>query len=95
MSKTTVVNIKSKQPFDVYIGRAMPRQGLQGSPFQNPFHIGKDGDRETVISKYREHILMRTDLLEQLPSLRGKVLACWCKPDECHGDVLIELLGDN
>jgi hypothetical protein len=23
---------------------------------------------------------------------RGKVLGCWCKPEACHGDVLIELI---
>jgi len=28
----------------------------------------------------------------QLAELRGKNLACWCKPgDPCHADVLIEL----
>ena len=31
-------------------------------------------------------------ILSALPSLRGKDLACWCKPGEpCHADVLIEL----
>jgi hypothetical protein len=29
---------------------------------------------------------------ESLPELRGKNLACWCKPgDPCHADVLLEL----
>jgi len=29
---------------------------------------------------------------EHLHELRGKNLACWCKPDEpCHADVLLEL----
>jgi hypothetical protein len=23
-----------------------------------------------------------------LPELRGKVLACWCAPEPCRGDVL-------
>lgn len=31
-------------------------------------------------------------LLKRLPELRGKNLACWCKPgDACHADVLLEL----
>jgi hypothetical protein len=34
----------------------------------------------------------RAKLLQRLPELRGKNLACWCKPGEpCHGHVLLEL----
>ena len=34
---------------------------------------------------------MRQAILNDLPSLKNKVLACWCAPLECHGDVLLEL----
>ena len=27
-------------------------------------------------------------------SLRGKKLGCWCKPDPCHGDVIIDYLNN-
>lgn len=34
----------------------------------------------------------RTSLIEQLPNLHGKNLACWCPLDKpCHADVLLEL----
>jgi len=34
----------------------------------------------------------RQRLIEALPSLRGKDLACWCSLDQiCHADVLLEL----
>jgi hypothetical protein len=34
----------------------------------------------------------RAYILAHLPDLRGKNLACWCKPGEpCHADVLLEL----
>lgn len=34
----------------------------------------------------------RNIILQRLPELRGKNLACWCKPGEpCHADVLLEL----
>lgn len=34
----------------------------------------------------------RTALVEALPTLRGKDLACWCPLDKpCHADVLLEL----
>lgn len=34
----------------------------------------------------------RNAILSRLPELRGKNLACWCKPGApCHADVLLEL----
>ena len=30
-------------------------------------------------------------ILAGLPKLRGKNLACWCKPGPCHADVLLEI----
>ena len=82
MACKMVVHCK-KEPFDVYIGR--------GSKWGNPFVIGKDGTREEVIEKYRAYILSRSDLLADLWQLKGKVLGCWCDPEPCHGDVLVEL----
>jgi len=84
-----VVHCK-REKYDVYIGR--PARGLLGSIWANPFKIGPDGTREQVIAKYRQYILSKPELLAQLESLRGKVLACWCAPHACHGDVLVELL---
>lgn len=78
-----VVHCK-KSPYDVYIGRP--------SKWGNPFAIGKDGTREEVIKKYREWILGQPNLLKALPELRGQILGCWCKPQACHGDVLVELV---
>ena len=26
-----------------------------------------------------------------IKELKGKILGCWCPPQKCHGDVLIEL----
>ena len=87
-----VANIKSGEPYDVYIGRANGRYRLQRSIWHNPFKIGKDGNREEVIEKYERYLLEeRPDLVERLPELRGKGLACWCAPERCHGDVLLRL----
>lgn len=88
---TRVVHCQ-REPYDVYIGRAMPRRGLARSKWENPFKIGRDGTRDQVLDKYRDHAISRPDLLEALPELRGKTLGCWCKPAACHGDVLVELL---
>ena len=82
MSYTTVVHCK-KSKYDIYIGRP--------SKFGNPFTIGKDGSREEVIRKYREWVVTQPHLMDSLHELRGKVIACWCSPLPCHGDVLAEL----
>lgn len=75
----------------VYIGRETRRLNLPRSKWHNPFVVGKDGTRAQVIAKYREH-LKRKGLVAELEELRGKDLACWCWPEPCHGDVLLELL---
>lgn len=58
----------------------------------NPFVIGRDGTREEVIEKYRDHLWgqIRTGKLslDDLAGLHGKDLACHCAPQPCHGDVL-------
>lgn len=60
----------------------------------NPFVLGEDGDRATVIENFRWYIERKPSLLRRLPELRGKVLACWCCPDDCHGDVLVNLVNE-
>ena len=66
------------------------------SIFANPFKVGRDGDRKNVIWKYQEYIeerlLSREITNEDISNLRGKNLGCWCKPDRCHGDVLLKIL---
>jgi RNA recognition motif-containing protein len=81
--RTQVVHCK-KSNYDVYIGRP--------SDWGNPFVIGKDGDRADVIRKYRNWIMRQPDLLSRAKKeLRGQRIACWCKPEACHGDVLAEI----
>ena len=83
----------NKELYDIYIGRP--------SVWGNPFTHTKDKttkaqfivkSREEAIQKYREWIVTQPELMQQIESLRGKVLGCLCKPKSCHGDVLIELL---
>ncbi len=84
----------------VYIGRENKAYHLKQSPFHNPFPIERQkgeteaAARQRSIQQYREHIQRRPDLMAQLWKLRGKQLVCWCSPQPCHGDVLIELLGE-
>jgi hypothetical protein len=88
-----VANLRHEPLGDaVYVGRAMPRHGLAGSDFANPYRVDVDGTREEVVEKYRRWLLGRPELLDRLRELRGRRLACWCKPEPCHADVLIELV---
>jgi hypothetical protein len=61
------------------------------SRYGNPYVIGKDGDRETVLRKFE--VYLREKLLEHpcwLVPLRGKDLICFCPLDEhCHADILL------
>jgi Domain of unknown function (DUF4326) len=82
--KTKLVNLKNcpkRIDNGVYIGR--------GSKWGNPFVIGKDGDRNTVIAKYKRALWQNKQLLNEVPELEGKTLLCWCAPEPCHGHVLI------
>jgi hypothetical protein len=61
----------------------------------NPFKLGEDGDRKTVIANYKKHYLpYKPSLQDRLIELEGKALACWCAPESCHGDVLADIVGD-
>jgi len=82
----------------IYIGR--------GSKFGNPFIIGEDGNREEVCYKhglwlerwilYKDEITIKgynnKRVIESLHELEDKILVCFCKPLQCHGDILIDLL---
>ena len=81
----TVVNIK-KSDYDIFIGRP--------SKWGNPFIIGIHGTRKEVIEKYRQWITSQPDLLNNLNELKNKRLGCYCKPSQCHGDILVKLVND-
>ena len=93
---TTVVRIRRSegrvvQDCDTYIGRAWNQGGwrLLQSPWHNPFPVSRYGAE--AIPLYRQYILT-SPLRFRLEELRGKRLGCWCSPQPCHGDILLELL---
>jgi hypothetical protein len=68
-----------------YIGR--------GSKWGNPYVIGKDGDRDEVIAKFRAYAEVRLKHFpDWLEPLEGQNLLCFCAPLPCHGDVLVSLI---
>lgn len=91
--KPRVANLRHEPLGDaVYVGRANPRRGLAESAFANPYRVDVDGSRAEVIQKYRSWLLGRHELVLRLHELRGRRLACWCSPEPCHSDVLVELV---
>jgi len=92
-----------KDDSHVYIGRNMSFyvDGAFASKWANPFRVKKaektykNGKYYTLTESlrlYEDHIRNTPKLWNALPELRGKTLGCWCKPNDCHGDILIRLL---
>ncbi|MCU1120333.1 DUF4326 domain-containing protein [Stenotrophomonas muris] len=84
---TTVANKDRGEIFDVYIGR--------GTVWGNPYPIGREGDREEVLRKYKydfDRKLLRffENHDANIESIRGKILGCHCKPSACHGDIIAD-----
>lgn len=82
-----------KDPNHIYIGRDMSFyvKGATKSKWHNPFPVNKYG-LDKCADLYNEYMANNKELLDQLNELDGKVLGCWCKPNKCHGDILLELL---
>jgi hypothetical protein len=99
---TRVVHINDGIEGAVYVGRAVRwRPDLASSKWGNPFGVKRHG-RDGAIFLYRQGMAVTGSipLIADLPELRGKALACWCRRDgeertpenACHADVLVDLL---
>ncbi len=82
----------SSNPNNLYIGRNMNYyvKGALASKWQNPFPVKTHG-LDKCLELYEEYI-KNSDLINQINELEGKTLGCWCKPEKCHGDILLKLL---
>ena len=75
-------------PGSVYVGRG------RGSRWGNRYHEGRDGTRDEVVALHRKWLwgeiragrITEADLL----TLEGLDLACWCAPEACHADTLLD-----
>lgn len=70
----------------VYVGRP--------TVFGNPFRVTETFSRGNAVIAYRDWIHkpeqagLRARIREEL---RGKDLVCWCAPNACHADVILEI----
>ena len=87
---TQVLNRSNLEDFDdfVYIGRP--------SVFGNPWRVEREFERPKAVRFYFWYFYARLDMdpdfRRAVEGLRGKVLACWCAPRPCHGDVIARYL---
>ena len=94
----------------IYIGRYNSSYNLEASPLANRYRTAQYGDLDTVLKKYKEwifsvYICKQGEAYEELMRLiklykegRNIKLACWCKPNRCHGDIIkqvVEFLVDH
>lgn len=107
MNLVTVVHRRARFVNAIYIGRAMPRDGLKASPLGNPYRIrpGYDivNDPDRKLDAYRAWL---EELLANAQSPQSKEIArlvelakqgpialeCWCAPNRCHGDIVREIV---
>jgi hypothetical protein len=83
----------ASSPDFVYIGR--PGKGKDGY-FGNPVRLEPGKPRGSTLERFREYFIDRLasdpDFRLRVDGLRGKTLVCFCKPNACHGDVIVEYL---
>ena len=84
---------------NIYIGRKGivfidgERFPKNNSEFYNPFKINSNNSRDDVCLLYKNYIKSKIDKNEiDITKLKNKTLGCWCFPEQCHGDILIEKL---
>lgn len=65
------------------------------SDWGNPFVMDADGDRDTVCNSYELFFQLKLSLHIRINELKGAVLGCWCYPNRCHGDYLVQQLEKN
>ena len=66
---------------------------MRGSRWGNPFVVGLDGTLEECLVMFRQYAEFRVRVQSSwLKRLVGKDLWCCCKPKDCHGDILVEMV---
>lgn len=96
---TTVVNINIEK-CDVYIGRGKggiilppPEKGC----FGNPFPVKKYGLRGSIdrfVVYFYDRVETDLEFRSAVLKLKDQKIGCFCKPKECHGDVIKQWLDE-
>ena len=77
-------------PNHIYCGRQ--HGNLEESRWHNPYKLSEHSIQASL-RMFEEHVTSSDDLANDLGSLKGKILACWCPdPSKCHCSVLLKLI---
>lgn len=90
-----------ENPEHEYIGRSgivfinKKRFPTKSSPYANPFKVKTVG-LVKCLELYELWLRQKIndEGIEEITKLKNKVLGCWCKPNMCHGDILIKILNE-
>jgi hypothetical protein len=97
---TKVVNLKNEK-YDIYIGRAgYGKSGYFGNPIKRgkfcqvcgKIHVNKGSTIKCFKVYFHDRIEKDEEFKNAVLSLKGKILGCFCKPKDCHGDIIVEYL---
>lgn len=91
---TRVVNVRTQPEL---VTMLIDRSTKWGNPYShkaNTLAKYRVKTRAEAIIAYRKYITEGEGmwLLSFLYELEGQVLGCHCKPSDCHGDVLVDLI---
>jgi hypothetical protein len=88
-------------PNGVYVGRGTYNWPKTDSDYYNPYKVAVTGRKSYGVRTYtlQESLRLYRILVmkrikadpDYLNDLRGKNLYCWCYPQLCHADILLEL----
>jgi len=70
--------------------KKLERFGLNALEILGPlWHVM---NRKNCVDAYREWIMQQPELIASAKeNLRGHDLGCWCAPEKCHADILLEI----
>lgn len=93
--------VHKREPHDIYIGRPTK----WGNPWSHKkgANANQVATRKEAVETYEKWLRgdleqygvlvnLRKWILDNLHTLEGQTLGCWCSPALCHGDILIKLL---
>ncbi len=69
------------------------RPGPWGNPYRPGTEAATRAEAVAMFSRDLHAIIAKRGLQGKIEELRGKNLACWCRPiDACHADVLLQFV---
>jgi hypothetical protein len=87
-----VINIRNRAVLERAKKTGRYRYIGRGSVFGNRNRISDGLSRDQVIEMYRSDVRNSEDLQELIRRLPANaILGCWCAPEKCHGDVIMEM----